>query len=64
MVHELEQAAIGDRVARIDALRQGSTPTGGLYARDSSGLAGDYANLAQEILTRVVQLEQEMATVS
>ncbi|WP_310287737.1 ParA family protein [Microbacterium trichothecenolyticum] len=64
LVHELEQAAIGDRVARIDALRQGSTPTGGLYARDSSGLAGDYANLAQEILTRVVQLEQEMATVS
>jgi cellulose biosynthesis protein BcsQ len=61
LVHELEQAGVSDRAARLDALRQGETPSGGLYARDASGLATDYANLAQEIITRVVELEQEMA---
>ncbi|GAA4754643.1 hypothetical protein GCM10025783_29650 [Amnibacterium soli] len=61
LVHELEQAASADRNARLQALRSGSTPVGNLYARDASGLAGDYEQLTAEILTRIVQLEQEYA---
>jgi cellulose biosynthesis protein BcsQ len=61
LVHELEQAASADRNARLQALRSGSTPAGNLYARDASGLAGDYEQLTAEILTRIVQLEQEYA---
>jgi chromosome partitioning protein len=61
LVHELEQAAGADRTARLQALRSGKAPAGNLYARDASGLASDYEQLTAEILTRVVQLEQEYA---
>lgn len=59
LVHELEQAAAGDRSQRLAALRAGTNPTGNLYARDASGLAGDYEALTGEILTRIAELEQE-----
>ena len=59
LIHELEQAGVEDRTARLAALRQGASPTGTLYARDTSGLAGDYAALTAEILTRIAELEQE-----
>ena len=61
LIHELEQAGVEDRTARLAALRQGASPTGTLYARDTSGLAGDYAALTAEILTRIAELEQEYA---
>ncbi|MDZ8173256.1 ParA family protein [Microbacterium xanthum] len=64
LVHELEAAAIDDRAARISALRSGTTPTGGLYARDASGLATDYENIARELLTRVAEIEQEVSLAS
>ena len=61
LVHELEQAATVDRTARLTALKAGKAPVGNLYARDASGLADDYQQLTAEILTRIVQLEQEYA---
>ena len=59
LVHELEHAALGDRAARIDALRHGKKPVNGLYARDASGLAADYSDLTRELLTRIGALETE-----
>lgn len=64
LVHELEEAAVTDRAARISALRSGTTPTGGLYARDASGLASDYENIARELLTRIAEIEQEVSVAS
>lgn len=61
LVHELEQASATDRTERLAALRKGTSPTGTLYARDTSGLAGDYEQLTAEILARVAELEQEYA---
>lgn len=61
LIHELEQASATDRTERLAALRKGTSPTGTLYARDASGLAGDYEQLTAEILARIVELEQEYA---
>jgi chromosome partitioning protein len=59
--HELEQMHHGDKSRRIDRLRQGvKVDTGdGLLSRDSSaaGLAGDYADLAREMLTAITRHE-------
>ncbi len=61
LVHELEQAGVADRTARLASLRTGNTPADGLYSRDASGLAADYENLAGEILARIAEIEQEMS---
>jgi chromosome partitioning protein len=57
LVHELEHAAGDDKRARLAALRRGTRPDTGLLTRDATGLAGDYAALAHELLTRIGRLE-------
>jgi cellulose biosynthesis protein BcsQ len=61
LVHELEQAGRDERAARIAALKAGETPSSGLYARDATGLASDYENLAHELLVRIAEIEQEVS---
>lgn len=61
LVHELEVAGVGDRRDRLAALRAGQKPTDGLYARNSSGLAGDYSDLTTELLTRLAEIEKEVS---
>ncbi|MGQ0846545.1 MAG: ParA family protein [Sporichthyaceae bacterium] len=60
LVHELETAASEDKRARLAALAKG-TPHRGLLTRDATGLAADYAALAQEMLARIGQLEATAA---
>lgn len=59
LAHELEPAAVEARRGRLAALRAKTRPQDELLVRDVSGLAGDYAALAQEVLSRVGQLESE-----
>jgi chromosome partitioning protein len=61
LIHELEHAARDDRSQRLAALKQGARPTDSLYARDASGLAGDYEALAQELVQRLIEIENETA---
>jgi len=59
--HELAQEHRDDKSRRITRLRQGVTPDTGdsLLSRDSSAarLAGDYAELADEVLAAITQQE-------
>ncbi len=59
--YELEQVHQADKSARINRLRQKSKGDNGdsLLSRDSSAarLAGDYADLADEMLAAIMQLE-------
>lgn len=64
LVHELEHAGVDDRAARLAALKAGDKPAGGLYARDTSGLAADYSDLTTELLTRLAEIEQEVSVAS
>lgn len=64
LVHELEQAGVGDRSARLAALRAGEKPQNGLYARDSSGLAEDFENFTHELLAKLAEIEQETKVAS
>lgn len=59
LIHELEQAGAADRTARINALRNKTSLADGLYARDASGLAEDYQELTRELLTRLIEIENE-----
>ena len=61
LAHELEGAALEDRRARLAALRSGHTPTGGLLVRNAEGLASDYEEVTRELLTRLAEIEQEVA---
>ena len=58
LVHELETAAADDKRARLRALSTGERPKAGLLSREVGGLAGDYADLAYELLARIGHLEQ------
>ena len=61
--HELEQVHRGDKSLRINRLRQGAKVETGdsLLSRDASAtrLAGDYADLAREVLTAITQQEDQ-----
>ncbi|HWG85449.1 MAG TPA: ParA family protein [Deinococcales bacterium] len=57
LIHELESAAVAARRGRLAALRARRRPEETLLTRDASGLAGDYAELAREIVSRVGQME-------
>lgn len=57
LVHELEGAAAAARRGRLAALRAHTRPEDDLLTRDASGLAGDYAALAAEIIDRIVEIE-------
>jgi chromosome partitioning protein len=61
LAHELEGAAIDDRRARLAALRAGHTPEGGLLVRNAEGLASDYEDVTRELLTRLAEIELEVA---
>lgn len=60
--HELDQVHRADKSLRIDRLRKGAKADNpdSLLSRDSSaaGLAGDYADLADEVLTSIRRTEQ------
>jgi chromosome partitioning protein len=60
--HELDQVHRADKSLRIDRLRKGAKADNpdSLLSRDSSasGLAGDYADLADEVLTAIRRTEQ------
>lgn len=58
LVHELEAAAAAARRGRLAALRARRRPDDELLTRDASALAGDYENLAREVMTRIGQLEK------
>lgn len=58
LAHELEDAAVADRRARLAALRSGDVPTGGLLVRHAEGLAGDYENVTRELLQRLNDMEE------
>ena len=57
LTHELETAAVTARKGRLAALRARQRPENELLTRDAAGLAGDYAALAVEIVTRLGELE-------
>ncbi|MDP9407137.1 MAG: ParA family protein [Actinomycetota bacterium] len=57
LVHELETAAAAARKGRLAALRARRRPDDDLLTRDASALAGDYEELAREIVARIGQLE-------
>lgn len=73
LVHELEQAGVDDRTDRLKTLKAAkriadtderkrfvqAAEDKSLYARNTSGLAGDYADLARELLVRMAELERE-----
>lgn len=60
--HELEEGQLKARTARLKRLRldSKSVKTAGedLLSRDASGLAGDYASLAKEVLQAITALER------
>lgn len=64
LVHELEQAGVGDRAAILKALKAGEKPEGNLYARDTTGLATDFENLTHELLSKLAQIEEETKVAS
>lgn len=53
--HELEQGQLREQTRRLSRLRSGSKANAGndLLSRDASGLAGDYAALAREVLAAI-----------
>jgi chromosome partitioning protein len=57
--HELEQGQVKERSARLKRLRNGSKANSAqdLLSRDASGLAGDYAALAREVLQAIAAAE-------
>lgn len=57
LVHELELAAVKAQRGRLAALRARQRPASELLTRDAAGLAGDYAALAVELVTRIGELE-------
>jgi len=63
LAHELEHAHRGDKSNRIKRLRQGVKADTGdsLLSRDSSAsrLAGDYADLAREVLAAIARQESK-----
>lgn len=58
LVHELEDAAVADRRARLAALRAGTAPEGELLVRNAEGLASDYEDVTRELLTRLSAMEE------
>jgi cellulose biosynthesis protein BcsQ len=58
LVHELEDAAVADRRARLAALRSGTVPEDDLLVRNAEGLAGDYEAVTRELLTRLNAMEE------
>lgn len=61
--HELEQGQLKARSLRLKRLRAGKKAGGAddLLSRDASGLAGDYAALAKEVLQTIVAVETSRA---
>lgn len=61
--HELEEGQIKARSLRLKRLRAGKKAGGvdDLLSRDASGLAGDYAALAKEVLQTIVAVETSRA---
>lgn len=55
--HELEEAQVSERRSRLRQLRAGLKERDQLLSRDASGLAGDYAALAAEVLQRMLTIE-------
>lgn len=57
--HELEQGQLRERARRLSRLRTGAKASAGddLLSRDASGLAGDYAALAREVLETIAAAE-------
>lgn len=57
--HELEQSQLKERAKRIARLKRGTKgkPGEDLLSRDASGIAGDYADLAREILGAIAARE-------
>ena len=57
--HELEEGQVKERSARLKRLRNGSKANSAqdLLSRDASGLAGDYAALAREVLQAIAAAE-------
>lgn len=58
LVHELEERVEGEKSQRLTALRSGKKFKG-FRARNASGLVDDYTALAEELVTRIVQIESE-----
>lgn len=57
LVHELETAAAAAAKGRLAALRARRRPDNDLLTRDASGLAGDYTELARDLMARIGELE-------
>jgi len=59
--HELEQGQIRERAKRLTRLRTGAKASRAddLLSRDASGLAGDYASLARELLQTIAAAEAQ-----
>lgn len=57
LVHEMEAQVQEASRERLRALREGKPVTAGFYSSNVSGLAEDYARLAEEILIRINELE-------
>ena len=57
LVHELEGEAVAAQKGRLAALRAKERPSSALFTRDAAGLAGDYEELAVEIVARISDLE-------
>jgi chromosome partitioning protein len=59
--HELEQGQLRERARRLSRLRTGAKASAGddLLSRDASGLAGDYAALAREVLETISAAEAQ-----
>ncbi len=59
--HELEQGQLRERAKRLARLRSRATASAAedLLSRDASGLAGDYAALAREVLNAIAVTEAQ-----
>lgn len=59
--HELEQGQLRERAKRLTRLRAGAKASRAedLLSRDASGLAGDYASLARELLQTIAAAEAQ-----
>lgn len=59
LFHELEEHAETAKAARFAALKKGAKPADVLLSRNASGVAGDFAALAHEIVARVGEIIQQ-----
>jgi chromosome partitioning protein len=58
LIHELEGAQAQAKTARLQRLRLGRHAGEELLSRDATALAGDYQDLAEELIRRIAVLEQ------